>query len=229
MKLRSLILATTIMAGAVVAQAQDETSRTIYGVDISGSSTFLHEQLSADRAARHMEGQIAVLPNGHDLWLISIGDPGMGKRAIDIRTKISKRRQSRADRMAKTYGGYIRALPELVQNGTIKAQDSTSIIDFFYAVEPICSAGNTRLILFTDAVEYSHEVDGKALMAGRAHLPKPSRPMLKGCHVEMHGVGQLKSSLKPGSLERRLIPLWRDWLKAAGASSIRVTGSFFSL
>lgn len=96
-------------------------------------------------------------------------------------------------------------------------------------MEPICAAGNTRLILFTDAVEYSHEVDGKALISGRAHLPKPSRPMLKGCHVEMHGIGQLKSSLKPGSLERRLIPLWRDWLTTAGASSVRVTGSFFSL
>ena len=228
MTCKTVFATLAFLAGTTSALAQDAVFRTILGIDVSGSSTFLYEQASADAAARYVHDYIADLDTPHDLLMISVGDPGLAQRAIDIRATVTERRATSPEHMAGQFGGYFGAMPSLVQSGQLTADDTTSLVAFFQSVEPICSSGSTRVILFSDGVEWSAEVDGRAFLDGAASLPAPTHEFLSGCYVELHGVGQLKADLDSSGLEARLIPIWRDWMTAAGADSVRVTGSFFT-
>lgn len=213
-------------------QAADDPKRTIIGVDISGSSTFTTEQHSANEAGRYVQTYVLGLETlPHDLMLVSLGDAGLAQRAIDVRVTLTNRRATDPRRMAGQFGGYLGALPSLIESGQLQSDDSTSLLSFFRSLEPVCAAGGeqeTRVILFTDGIEWSDEVQGRGFLDGRVDLPDPSRPFLQGCAVEMHGIGQLRADLNAAGLEERLIPIWRDWLNAAGADSVTVTGSFFN-
>lgn len=210
-------------------QATDQPiERTLIGVDISGSSTFTSEQHSADEAGRYVSDYVLGLESlPHDLMLVSLGDAGLAQRAIDVRVTLTNRRATKPRRMGPQFGGYVSALPQLMENGQLQADDSTSLLSFLRSLEPVCAAGNTAVILFTDGIEWSNEVQGRGFLDGRVDLPMPQRPFLQGCSVEMHGIGQLRAGQNAAGLEERLIPIWTDWLHAAGADPVKVTGSFF--
>ncbi len=103
----------------------------------------------------------------------------------------------------------------------------TSLVEFFQSLESVCAAGRTMVIVFTDGVEWSSLVDGRAFVKGAIGLPKPDRPFLAGCRIVMNGIGELRSSSRSDGLEQRLVPQWKAFLKAAGADSFVVTGGFF--
>lgn len=213
------------VASPAVAQ---ETPRTIFGVDVSGSSTFLVDQNSADAAGAFVEKYIAALAPPHALIMTSVGDAGLARRSIDIRAIVTKSRASSARKLASQFGGYFRSLPGLVERGKIAAQDTTSLIAFFHSLEPVCAAGDATVLVFSDGLEWSATVDGRALAAGKKALPKPESAFLKGCQVKLLGVGQLKSAFDGDGLAERLIPQWRAYLTAAGAEPVTVIGSGFS-
>lgn len=223
---RNMIAGIALLMSATSAISQEAINRTILGVDKSGSSTFLYERHSADAAANYVYDYITDLTPPHDLLMISVGDTGMAERDIHIRASVAERRASSPRRMAEQFGGYFRALPQLISEGAIAPDDTTSLVEFFQSLEDICSEAPTRIILFSDAVEWSTTVDGRAFLNGTASLPTPSSSFLSGCHVEIHGVGQLREGLASDGLERRLKPIWRSWLTEAGAESVRLTGSF---
>jgi hypothetical protein len=160
--------------------------------------------------------------------MVSVGDAGLGTRIIDIRATVTASRASNARTLAPQFGGYFRSLPSLAQRGDIAAQGTTSLVDFFHSLEPVCSAGNATVILFSDGVEWSSTVDGSAFVAGKATLPKPESAFLKGCAVKLLGVGQVKAGLDSDGLAARLIPQWRAFLSAAGAEPVTVIGSGFA-
>lgn len=210
--------------GAALAQG-----RTIIGVDISGSSTFTSEQHSATEAGRYVQTYVQGIDSlPHDLMFVSLGDAGLAQRAIDVRVTLTNRRATKPRRMGIQFGSYLSALPDLMASGQLQPDDSTSLVSFLRSLEPVCATGDSTVILFTDGVEWSREVQGRGFLDGRLDLPKPDRPFLQGCAVEMHGVGQLRADQNASGLEERLVPIWRDWLNAAGAHSVRVTGSFFN-
>lgn len=209
------------------AEAQDNP-RTVLGVDVSGTSTFLVDQTSADAAGGFVEKYIGALGAPHDLVMMSVGDDGLARRIIDIRAAVTKNRASSAKRLAPQFGGYFRSLPTLVARGAIAPQDTTSLIAFFQSMEPVCKAGNATVILFSDGLEWSSTVDGRAFAAGTAKLPKPDEAFLRGCSVQLLGVGQVKSSFDADGLAARLIPEWRAYLTESGADSVTVVGSNFA-
>lgn len=213
------------IASSAVAQ---ETPRTILGVDVSGSSTFLVDQTSADAAGAFVEEYIAALDHPHELAMVSVGDAGLGMRSIDIRATVTASRKSSARKLAPQFGGYFRSLPGLVSRGELAAQGTTSLVDFVRALEPVCAAGNATVVLFSDGVEWSSSIDGRALMAGKVKLPEPGGAFLKGCAVKLLGVGQVKNGLDANGLAERLIPQWRAFLTEAGAEPVTVIGSGFS-
>lgn len=202
--------------------------RTIIGVDISGSSTFTSESHSAAEAGRYVQSYVAGLDTPHDLRLVSLGDAGLAQRSIDVRVELTNRRATKPARMAAQFGGYVSSLPQLVESGQLQADGTTSLLSFLRSLAPVCAAGNSAIILFTDGIEWSQEVQGRGFIDGRVGLPKPKRAFLQGCSVEMHGVGQLKADQNAAGLEERLVPIWRDWLTEAGADDVKVTGSFFN-
>lgn len=227
MTIKTMLLATSILFAGQTAHADDVTA-TMFTVDISGSVGHLFDQINADETAEYVEGYIAGLDHPHRLWMLSFGEPGLANRVINIKATLSERRASNAATLSSQFAGYFRALPGLVQNGDLVPQNTTSIIEFFQAIEPVCARGNTRVIMFTDGVEWSATIDGPALMSGTIKLPKPSDEFLRGCHVEMIGVGQVKGSIDAAGLEQRLIPQWEDFLTSAGAASVVVSGGFFN-
>lgn len=213
------------IAMAAPAAAAD---RTIIGVDISGSSTFTSEPHSAVEAGRYVQNYVQSLKTPHDLRLVSLGNAGLAQRSIDVRVTLTNRRTTKPARMAAQFGGYLAGLPSLMESGTLKADDSTSLLSFLRSLYPVCAAGDSAIILFTDGIEWSGEVQGRGFLDGRVGLPEPKRPFLQGCSVEMHGVGQLKADQNAAGLEERLVPIWKDWLTQAGADQVKVTGSFFN-
>lgn len=203
--------------------------RTIIGVDISGSSTFSTEQHSANEAGRYVSDYVLGLETlPHDLMLVSLGDAGLAQRAIDVRVTLTNRRATSPRRMGSEFGNYLSAIPSLLSSGQLQADNSTSLLSFFRSLEPVCATGGSAVMLFTDGIEWSDEVQGRGFLDGRLGLPAPNHPFLQGCTVEMHGLGQLRADQNAAGLEERLIPIWRDWLTAAGADDVRVTGSFFN-
>lgn len=202
--------------------------RSIFGVDISGTSTFLHDPRSANAAGAWVENYVAGLSAPHDLRMVSIGDAGLAHILIDIAARVTDMRATSAARLAPEFGGYFRSLPGLAAAGQLDVQGTSSILGFFYSLESICEKGNVTLVLFTDGLEWSSMIDGKAFMEGTVGLPTPDRPFLTGCTVIMHGVGQLKSTFSSDGLEARLVPEWRAFLEAAGAAPVTITGSGFA-
>jgi len=210
-----------------ISQAEEAVPRTIIGVDLSGSSTFLFDQSSADAAGNYVERYIAGLSQPHELFMVSLGDPGMARRAIDIRATVTNRRNSGADVLARQFGGYFRSLPALAARGDLKEQGTTSLVAFFESLAPICAKGNATIIAFTDGWEWSSTIDGPSFASGAAMLPELHKPFLSGCRVEMLGVGQVRSTGSSDGLERRFTEQWQAFLQAAGADSISIAGEFF--
>jgi len=202
--------------------------RSIFSVDISGTSTFLYDPRSANAAAAWVEDYVAGLDAPHDLRMLSLGDAGLAHRSIDITARVTDMRATSAARLAPEFGGYFRSLPGLAAAGEIDVQGTSSILAFFSSLEPVCEQGNVTVVLFTDGLEWSSAIDGKAFMEGSVGLPTPDRPFLTGCAVIMHGVGQLKSTFSSDGLEARLVPEWRAFLEAAGAAPVTITGSGFA-
>jgi len=226
MTLKTKLLAASLLVAASSVGAQEDAPLTIAADDISGSSTFLFDQASADRAGDYIQNYITGLDHPHRLVMVSMGDEGMGARQIDIRASVTAHRASNAQTLARQFADYFRAIPSLVQDSAITPQNTTSIIAFLQSLERACARGNTTAILFTDGVEWNAIVDGPGLMSGAVRLPMPDEPFLNGCRIELHGIGQLKSGLSSAGLAERLIPQWEAYLEAAGADSVLVTGSF---
>lgn len=222
-----ILLASFLLAGSQAA-AQNNVTATMFPVDISGSAGQLFDQVVADEIAEYVEGYIADLDDPHRLWMLSFGEPGLAHRAINIKATVTDRRASNARTLSAQFGAYFRALPGLVQSGDLAPQNTTSIIEFLHAIEPVCARGGTRVIMFTDGVEWSATVDGPSLMSGAVTLPMPDEPFLTGCRIEMHGVGQVKGTMSAEGIAGRLIPQWEAFLDAAGADTVLVTGSFFN-
>lgn len=204
-----------------------EAARTVMGVDISGSSTFLVDQTSADAAGAFVEKYVAGLDAPHELRMVSVGDAGLARLVINIEAKVTKNRASSARKLAPQFGAFFRGLPAMAEKGQIEPQGTTSLIGFFRSLKPFCAKANTAVIVFSDGVEWSSTVDGRALVAGKADLPKPDDAFLKGCRVTMLGVGSVKGSLDSDALEGRLIPQWERFLTEAGADAVVVNGAFF--
>lgn len=228
MTIKDMALVASLALAATTATAQDSVTATLFTVDISGSVGHLFDQIVADETAEYVEGYIAGLDHPHRLSMLSFGEPGLAHRVISIKATVTDRRASNARTLSAEFGGYFRALPGLVQSGDLTPQNTTSIIEFLEAIEPVCARGGTRVILFTDGIEWSSTVDGRALMSGSVSLPMPSEEFLSGCHVEMLGVGQVKGTLSAEGLAGRLVPQWEEFLEAAGAETVVVTGSFFN-
>jgi len=208
------------------ALAQD-AARSLMAVDISGSSTFLVDQNSADDAGEFVEKYIAGLEAPHDLYMVSVGDVGRARRVIDVRATVTKTRASSARKLAKQFGAFFRSLPSISQRGDLKAQGTTSLVAFLRSLKPLC-AGGASVMIFSDGIEFSSKVDGNAFAAGKVSLPKPDSAFLTGCSVTMLGIGQVKSTLSSDGLEERLAPEWEKFLADAGANPIAVRGAFFA-
>ncbi|WP_413207885.1 hypothetical protein [Rhodospirillum sp. A1_3_36] len=193
-------------------------------IDLSASTRFSTEAAFARHAGDWVTEALEDLPEGSTVHLETLGDYGLGANLKRAALTVSPRKPAR--KVAKTVGGLVARMPELVTDGTLGEARSTHILSRLenasYAMD--CVAEPTRILLLTDGVEWSEDVDGAALIRGEAGLPRPASAFLDGCAVTMLGIGETQGGTP--ALTRHLIKEWKAWTAAAGVSRFQPLPTF---
>ncbi|WP_316861069.1 hypothetical protein [uncultured Cohaesibacter sp.] len=225
--LHSTALLVTLSTGTALA---DGTKRLdVYGFDASDSVAINVDHNVARAAGNTIEKMIAELAPGDQVKLRSFGTAGIADQQININITLGKKPRTRPNKIAPQVGHIVRSLPRLAASGEFAIQPRTNIIGFVERIAPTldCQNQTTRLILLTDGIEWSSQVRGDHLLMGKAELPPPSGPILKGCSVVMLGVGQQSSKLGTDS---RWFPFlkkkWEAFFMEAGAAKFTAYATF---
>lgn len=227
--LMSTVLSAALLSGAPSIAVASENGLLVIGKDNSDSFSLFVNPAIARSAGKTVELLVRDMKPGDRVRVLSFGLAGVATRQIDIEIEIGRKARTRPRRVAEALGAFVRSLPGRVERGEIEVQNRTNIIGFIEGLAPSldCETTPTRILLFSDGIEWSTQVRGDDLLSGRADLPAPSGPILKGCVIEMRGLGQQTTELGTDS---RWFPLLRDqwsvFFAAAGAASFTAYAEF---
>lgn len=217
----ALLLAATVAAGPLTAQAAPAQTLIVV-VDISESAPLAFDPVMAQDAGAFVEAAVGRMNSGDTVRLRSLGTDGLSSGQIRIDVDLVQK--YRPHLAAPLLGGLIGSLPERVARGEVKPQPTSAIVSFLEATGSglDCRARPTRIVLFTDGIEWSTHLTGRELLAGTKRLPAPSGPILQGCMVEMRGIGQQRSGLRS---DGRWLPVlrseWSRFMTSAGVASFK--------
>lgn len=219
-RLFSLVFA-GVLAGALIgalalfvadARAQDAPARPqtiIIGLDLSKSNPLVDDAAYAARAGTRMVSELDALPLRSRVTLRTFGTYDSSANALKVDEVISARARPQA--VAEGIGALISAVPKLVDEGKLKAQNHTNVISFLETMSEFtdCDAFEVRIILLTDGFEDSEYT--KLVRGGS--LPPPEK-LYSGCaELMMLGIGQGGGS---PTVTKRVRDQWAAWAKAAG-------------
>ncbi len=127
-------------------------------------------------------------------------------------------RQYPADSVARVVEGLIAGVPQLVNRGTLTAQNKTNILSFLDNMSQVvdCEGMETIVILASDGIE-----DSELARQNRdiENLPTPVGAPFQGCkRLEILGIGQ---GINSPTITARLRRQWREWAQAAGFDAFR--------
>ncbi|MEQ8283727.1 MAG: hypothetical protein RIC04_06430 [Parvibaculum sp.] len=202
-------------AGAVDAPARPQT--VVIGLDLSKSNPLVEDGAYAARVAARLTSEIDGLPVRSRVMVRTFGAYDSAANPLKVDEVISAR--ARPESVADGISALVTALPQLVAEGKLKAQDWTYIVSFMETMshQVDCAAGDVRFILLTDGFEDSEQA---RLLRGGS-LPKPY-PYYQGCtELVMLGVGQGGGS---PAVTKRAREQWEGWAQAAGFQ--RFTGLY---
>ncbi len=226
--LLSIVVALAIFVGAQT-DVEALEKLVVFVFDISDSAPVAVDQNIARSAGNTVEAIVANLDPGDRVKLRSLGAAGVAALQINVNVTLGRKARVRPDRIAPAIGALVRSFPMRVRRGDLKIQVRTNIIGFVEAMAPSldCENSANRIVIFSDGVEWSTLVNGKELVTGKADLPPPSGPILKGCIVEMRGLGQQTNKLGTDS---RWFPLlrrqWARFFQAAGVARFNAYAEF---
>ncbi len=221
--------AIVMLIGASTAAQAGPPQLVIFALDLSDSASIAVDINTAKQAGHYVQSVISKMGPGDLVKIRTLGTAGMAAQQIYINVTLGKKARSRPHRIAPRIGGLIHSLPNLVRGGKIKIQPRTNIIGFLEALGPSlnCKKIPIRIVIFSDGIEWSKQLSGKDLLSGKKSLPAPSGPILKGCTIEMRGLGQQNTKL--GS-DGRWFPIlkkeWTRFFKKAGAARFNAYAAF---
>ena len=128
------------------------------GLDVSASNPLLSSESYARNAAVYVRDKIATLQPGDVVVLRTLGDRSLANFPAE-RMQITRR--DRADKIGTRIAQYIAAIPAKKFEG----QGSTNILGYFAFGQFDCSNGG-EVLLLTDGIESSPEMDAERLLAG---------------------------------------------------------------
>lgn len=220
---------TLILLVGVANEASARSVLAVLAYDISDSAPVAVDPNIARSAGNTTQSIVAGLDPGDEVKLRSLGVAGIAAQQINVNVTLGRKARTRPERIAPAIGALVRSFPDRVRRGDLKIQPQTNIIGFIEALAPSLDCENvaTRIVIFSDGIEWSTQVNGKDLVTGKADLPPPSGPILKGCVVEMRGLGQQTSKLGTDS---RWFPLlrtqWAHFFQAAGVARFTAYAEF---
>lgn len=200
-------LAVSLPAQAVDAPAAPQT--VVIGLDISKSNPLVEDSAYAARVAKRLTSEIDKLPVRSRLMVRTFGAYDSSANPLKIDEVISAR--ARPETVAEGVAALVAAMPQLVKEDKLQAQDWTYIVSFMETMsqQVDCEAGDVRFILLTDGFEDSEQA---RLLRGGS-LPKP-QPVFAGCsELMMLGIGQGAGS---PAVTKRVREQWASWSSAAG-------------
>lgn len=204
-------------AGAEAVDVPPRPQTVIIGLDLSKSNPLVDDAAYAARVASRLTQEIDKLSVRSRVMVRTFGAYDSGANPLKVDEVISAR--ARPESVAEGISSLVAALPQLVAEGKLKAQDWTYIVSFMETMshQVDCAAGDVRVILLTDGFEDSEQ----ARMLRGGSLPKPE-PYYQGCtELMMLGVGQGGGS---PAVTKRAREQWERWAQAAGFQ--RFTGLY---
>ena len=218
-----------LLTGAPSIAKVDAVDLLVVAIDNSSSFPVVVDHNIARSAGNSVESLVADMDPGDRVKLRSFGLAGIASQQINVDVTVGRKASMRPRRIARAVGDLVGSMPDRVANGDLEVQDRTNIVGFIEALAPSldCESTPTRILLFTDGIESSTQLNENNLLSGSADLPRPTGPILEGCTVEIRGLGQVVTEQGTDS---RWFPLlrtqWTAFFEAAGAASFKAYAEF---
>jgi len=223
------VSAFALLCSSIMCASAEQPQTVVFAFDMSDSAPVAIDPNVARSAGKFVQSYIQGMNPGDRIKIRTLGTAGVAAQQVYINANLGKRANSRPRRIALRIGELVRSLPRLATNGQIEIQHRTNIVGFLEALAPSLDCENTptKLVIFSDGIEWSAQVKGNELLSGREELPPPSGAILKNCDVEMRGLGQQNIRLGTDS---RWFPLlriqWAKFFTAAGVTSFTAYAEF---
>ncbi len=225
----SSVAAIALLSGSTLTANANPSEMVVFAFDMSDSAPVAIDANVANSTGNYVQSYIEGMRPGDEVKIRTLGTAGVVAQQIYINVSLGKNANTRPRRIAPQIGNLVRSLPQLVEQGQISIQNRTNIIGFLEAIGSSldCQKTPTTIVLFSDGIEWSTQVRGDDLLSGNQNLPTPSGEILKGCEVEMRGLGQQNSGLVTDS---RWFPLlksqWSKFFTVAGVSRFSAYAEF---
>ncbi len=221
-------IAASILGRALPSNA-GQIQETWFVFDVSTSAAVGIDTVAASSAGNYVEKSIRAM-KPHDVVKVrTLGSAGVVSQQIHIDATLGKKANIRPRRAARDLAKVIRNLPKFVKDGTIALQETTNVIGFVETLAPSLDCENklTTVVIFSDGIEWSEQVNGDDLLAGKVELPTASGPILRGCVVELRGLGEQNSELGTNNAWFLLLrEQWTKFFQSADAASFKAYAEF---
>lgn len=178
-------------------------------IDVSASNPMISSVPFAKVISSRVSKQILALPLGDYVSLRTFGHLKLDNlQQFDVRLT----RKAKPEKVARAISKFMNNIPR----GGVEPQKSTEIIAQLEWNEYNCSVGDT-ILLITDGIEASSLINPNKLLSGEVSLPMPEDEYLKGCNVQMIGIGKSTNGSWPSVNVKNLLREWKAYMKAAGA------------
>jgi hypothetical protein len=179
------------------------------GSDLSGSNPLLKDKTFNGMAAKYVYDKIIKLQKGDTVVMQSFGSVTATANIKEFRYKISRNNQKK---VANTTAKNLINLPSKAE-----PQQQTNILSWL-EINAFDCEDNSEIVVLTDGIEMSNDVDGNKLLDGGIKLPKPDEfTALNGCKVIFYGMGVGRIPTEKKNLRRA----WNGYFKQAKVASFK--------
>ncbi len=220
------ILAAAIYGAATVATLPSVAlAKTVLavGADISTSAAFTDPDTSElpNRAATMVYREAKQLEVGDTIIVRTIGEYGSAATEEIVINVTRKNPPERAARIAATL---VAQVPKKITEGEWERANSTNILWFMkdVAEQYDCIRNTVILLTFADGLEHSEYITEKQMLGGTGKLPTFDPPVLVGCRIGMHGIGERANNTSLAVADQ-LVSTWTQFLENNQVSDFSVT------
>ena len=188
-------------------------------LDASASTAFIASPSYAEASVKRVGEATMRQELGDSFRIMNFGDRSAGNGVAIFKVK-----SGYAKRLPTVRRDMEAALQDQMAKNRQRGGDGSTNITFSLENAGIRCTPRSVVVVLTDGIAEDERFSAtKALKAGQpVNLPPPASPFLRGCSVEMIGVGMAPAGIGqsaqtlPNDQVQHLIAGWREYLSAAG-------------